>query len=304
MWLVGVVMNVGVIGGGAIGLLFAAYIAPAFNVKIYTRKIEQAELLNNEGLFLLREGSKLKANIRSEILQNQSLGQLDLLIIAVKQYHLDDLFNQFPSINQAKNILFIQNGMGHIPYLDKLSNDSIYVGVVEHGAMLLSSHTVEHSGIGRTKISPYKVGSSTISNIIATVESDNFPFVYEEDWSEMLTEKLVINSVINPLTSIYRVTNGELLRNIYFYETMKGLFDEVITVFPSRNIELWDRVKEVCDKTANNRSSMLKDLEEGRLTEIDAILGYVLDIAQKKGHKLPITSFLYHSIKGLEKGGI
>lgn len=304
MWLVGVDMKVGIIGAGAIGLLFASYIAPTYNVTIFTRRLDQAELLNKEGLLLIRKGQKFNINVRAETLQNQSLEQIDLLIVAVKQYHLHDLFLRFPSINQARTILFIQNGMGHIHHLDKLSNDSIHIGVVEHGSMLLSDHAVEHTGIGRTKISPFKSGSSTFSSIIQTIESENFPFVLEEDWSQMLTEKLVINSVINPLTSVYRVTNGELLRNKFFFETMKGLFDEVISVFPSKNGELWDRVKEVCDKTSNNRSSMLKDLEEGRLTEIDAILGYVLEIGKKKEINLPVTNFLYHSVKGLEKGGI
>lgn len=301
MWLVGVGMKVGIIGAGAIGLLFASYIAPTNNVTIYTRKLDQRERLNNEGLLLIRNGHKFNIKVSAEILQNQSIEQLDLLIIAVKQYHLPDLIVQFPSINQAKSILFIQNGMGHIHYLDKLDNDSIHVGVVEHGSMLLSSHAVEHTGIGRTKISPFKGCSSIVSDIITTVESENFPFIFEEDWSQMLTEKLVINSVINPLTSVYRVTNGELLRNNFFFETMKVLFNEVISVLPCKNRELWDRVVEVCDKTSINRSSMLKDLEEGRLTEIDAILGYVLEIGKRKEIDLPITNFLYHSIKGLEK---
>ncbi|QOR68460.1 2-dehydropantoate 2-reductase [Cytobacillus suaedae] len=296
-------MKVGIIGAGAIGLLFASYIAPTHNLTIYTRKLDQRERLNKEGLLLIRNGKKFNIKVSAEILQNQSIEQLDLLIIAVKQYHLHDLITQFPSINQATTIVFLQNGMGHIRYLDKLRNDSIYVGVVEHGAMLLSSHSVEHTGIGITKISSFKGSSTVISSIIASVGSSHFPFTFEEDWSQMLIEKLVINSVINPLTSLYGVKNGELLRNVYFYKLMKELFSEVTSVFPSENREVWDRVVEVCEKTSNNRSSMLKDLEEGRLTEIDAILGYVLEIGKRKEIDLPVINFLYHSIKGLEKRG-
>jgi 2-dehydropantoate 2-reductase len=298
-------MKVGIIGGGALGLLFASYIARAaiHDVTIYTRRQNQADCLNNEGLQLISKGKQFNFRIRAEILHNQRLEQ-DILIIAVKQYHLGDLLTNFPYIQQINTILFIQNGMGHIPYLDKLSNDSIYLGVVEHGAMLLSSHAVEHTGIGKTKLSSYKGDSVVPSDFFSTVDCNTFHFEYKDDWFQMLTEKLVINSVINPLTAVYRVTNGELLSNTYFYEMMKVLFNEVISIFPSKSQNLWERVVEVCEKTANNRSSMLKDLEEGRRTEIDAILGYVIEVGENKGFALPVSTFLYHSIKGLEKGGL
>ncbi|MEM5593669.1 ketopantoate reductase C-terminal domain-containing protein [Niallia circulans] len=39
---------------------------------------------------------------------------------------------------------------------------------------------------------------------------------------------------------------------------------------------------EVVGKTALNKSSMLKDMEAGRPTEIDAILGYIIEEAKRK----------------------
>ena len=59
-------------------------------------------------------------------------------------------------------------------------------------------------------------------------------------------------------------------------------------------------MKQVCRITAGNRSSMLKDLENGRQTEIDAILGYVLHEAQQTKQDCPMTRFLYMMIKGKE----
>ncbi len=67
--------------------------------------------------------------------------------------------------------------------------------------------------------------------------------------------------------------------------------------------ESFEHVKAVCIATAENRSSMLKDLENGRKTEIDAILGHILSEAKSKGKSDCLTSSLYKMVKGKESQG-
>jgi 2-dehydropantoate 2-reductase len=62
-----------------------------------------------------------------------------------------------------------------------------------------------------------------------------------------------------------------------------------------------EQVLKICKNTANNRSSMLKDIEAGRLTEIEAILGYLLDEAAKQKKHAPQIETLYYLIKGKEQ---
>jgi 2-dehydropantoate 2-reductase len=45
---------------------------------------------------------------------------------------------------------------------------------------------------------------------------------------------------------------------------------------------------------------MLKDIETGRKTEIDAILGFLLEEAQKQEKQAPIIKNLYLLVKGKE----
>lgn len=58
---------------------------------------------------------------------------------------------------------------------------------------------------------------------------------------------------------------------------------------------------EVIGKTTLNKSSMLKDMEAGRPTEIDAILGYIIEEAKKKKQSVPIANAVYLMIKGKER---
>ncbi|MCT8139034.1 hypothetical protein H1D32_15800 [Anaerobacillus sp. CMMVII] len=112
-------------------------------------------------------------------------------------------------------------------------------------------------------------------------------------------KKLVVNGVVNPLTAIFKVTNGELLTNPYYFQLMRKIFEEISSVFSCNDLE-WQRIIEVCKKTSQNRSSMLSDIEAKRETEIEAITGYILDKAALQNKELPLNQFIYNSIKGLE----
>jgi 2-dehydropantoate 2-reductase len=60
------------------------------------------------------------------------------------------------------------------------------------------------------------------------------------------------------------------------------------------------QIIDICKNTSENRSSMLKDIEANRMTEVDAILGYILGEAQRKEMTAPTIETLYYLIKGKE----
>ncbi|MCY8521625.1 2-dehydropantoate 2-reductase, partial [Bacillus atrophaeus] len=57
----------------------------------------------------------------------------------------------------------------------------------------------------------------------------------------------------------------------------------------------------VCENTKDNYSSMLIDVYAGRLTEADAIIGYLLKEAEISGHDAIHFEFLYRSITALRQ---
>ena len=290
------IMRIGIVGGGAIGLLYANYLREKYDVTIFTRTQEQAELLNRDGLNFIVNGQvqtkKVKANQISEAVTNE-----ELLIVTVKQYHLSDLY---PFIkNVTSPLLFLQNGYGHIEFLKALNSRSIFVGVIEHGALKHNQNTVEHTGLGRTKLAIFRGDWKDLRIINEQIES--FPFELKEDFHLMLLEKLIVNAVINPITAILGVPNGELVKNPFYQQLMDKYVQELAEILQIQHVaDTLEHVKQVCKMTAGNRSSMLKDIENGRKTEIDAILGYVLQVAEQTGKEQRLTQFLYTMIKGKE----
>jgi 2-dehydropantoate 2-reductase len=294
-------MKVAIIGAGSIGLLFASYLNKVIDdVTIYTRTKEQACEIDTNGILLQNESKQILSLVRA-LPVTEWKGTEDFTIITVKQYQLLsvlDQVKQFPRI--PDNLLFLQNGMGHLKLLNEIKAKNIFVGTVEHGALKVNPYTVSHNGIGATKVALFRGDPSLLQHFAAQGSTD-FPIEMHEDYFDILVNKLLVNAVINPLTTILQVKNGDLLENKFYYRALNNLFKEICYVLNiEQQAEHLQQIINICKKTAENRSSMLKDSEAGRLTEIDAILGFILEEADQKGKQAPQIENLYLLIKGKE----
>ncbi|MCP1124835.1 2-dehydropantoate 2-reductase [Bacillus sp. 3103sda1] len=292
-------MEIGIVGPGAIGLLFAFYLEKNQQaVTLYTRTVEQAERLNECGITCVHNGVRETVYPLVSPLEDIKNKTHDYTFVAVKQYHLEAICPYL----QENRLIFLQNGMGHLHILQQMQNTSVAVGIVEHGAKKENISTVHHTGIGSTKFGLIHGEEEQFESLFTAFSSSLFPIVIEKDWKQTMLHKLVVNACINPLTALFGVQNGELLTNPSFYKVMKQVFSEVMEIVgDSKCGEYWERVCTVCKNTAHNTSSMLMDVQNNRKTEIDAIVGYLIREAEQQQKSVPTLSFLYHSIKGLER---
>ncbi|MBP2240023.1 2-dehydropantoate 2-reductase [Cytobacillus eiseniae] len=295
-------MKIGIIGGGSIGLLLAHYLMKQHDVCVYVRSIQQMQRLKSEGL-LFEKDQKCDKEILNATLFSNWTGEEELTIIAVKQYQLSPVLAHLTVANTNKKaaFLFLQNGMGHLKELKDIEVNNILVGTVEHGANKLNVNHVIHTGEGLINIALFRGEFTPGLTDLFESPINHFPFVIKDSYLDMLSKKLIVNAVINPLTAALNVSNGTLIENPHYYSLFKKLYKEVSSVIRIREKEkAFAYVEDICRKTAANRSSMLKDIDENRLTEIDAILGYVLEQAKKKEIATPISAFLFEMIKGKE----
>ncbi|MCY8996125.1 2-dehydropantoate 2-reductase [Bacillus inaquosorum] len=292
-------MKIGIIGGGSVGLLCAYYLSLHHEVTVVTRREEQAAAIQSEGIRLYKGGEEFRADCSADMRINSPF---DLLVVTVKQHQLQSVFPSLERIGKT-NILFLQNGMGHIHDLkDWRAGHSIYVGIAEHGAVRKSDTAVEHTGFGAIKWSAFDDAEPDRLNVLLQHSHSDFPIHYETDWYRLLTGKLIVNACINPLTALLQVKNGELLTTPAYLAFMKLVFQEACRILRLENEEeAWERVRSVCGQTKENRSSMLVDVIEGRQTEADAIIGYLLKEARLQGLDAVHLEFLYGSIKALER---
>ncbi|MGZ9585052.1 ketopantoate reductase family protein [Paenibacillus marinisediminis] len=309
-----------IVGAGAMGLLFASKILGASgSVRIWTRTEEQARMLREEGLFIeLLDGSvtqydKVQAHPLFEAPDRirESDFKVDKLGLFVKQTHwtgeMLELLKQMPATAQRSTVCF-QNGIGHIERLSTvIPREQLLTAVTTEAAKRVAPNRISHRGNGTTWI-----GSGvelTVNGVQSIAEWNNLlneagilTFV-SNNIEEMVYQKLLINAVINPLTAILRIRNGELLLGDERVQLMRTVYEEVERIYAAIGIQLqeqqWQSIIQVCEKTAGNTSSMLADVLQQRSTEIEAITGELLKLADLHGLDVPVQRSLYLLIRAL-----
>jgi 2-dehydropantoate 2-reductase len=291
-------MKIGIIGGGAIGLLFAANLGKEFDVTLYVKRKEQEAVINNQGISLKDDSIQYPVSVKASI-DFEGIAENDLIIIAVKQYHLIGLKDTIKNIPHEIPLFFLQNGIGHLEILKGLPNHHLYVGTVEHGSLKYNDNTVGHMGKGKTNAAVFRGSREPLAMLMQN--SSSFPFQLKPDYEIMLLEKLAVNAVINPLTAVLRVKNGQLIENADFLSLAESVFKEILLLFPQlKSVITFEDIKAIGINTRGNTSSMLADIKSERETEIDAILGVLVEKAEKEQLPLILIPSVYKMVKGLD----
>ncbi|WP_100404576.1 2-dehydropantoate 2-reductase [Bacillus solitudinis] len=299
------VMKVAVIGGGSVGLLISSYLYKAgFNVTVYTRRSEQMNEIKKRGLLFISSTEKEECFPIQVKQFNKDIHLMeDIIICSVKSFEVNGVVDMLKIIQcDATSILFVQNGMGHLESVRNVQMSEVGVAVVEHGTMRQDERSVRHTGVGRIRWAFVKKSNGVLSQLMGQLSSTSFVIESQKDWKAMLEDKLIVNACINPLTALLNVENGELIENQDHRQLLRQVFNEIVRILERQDEEsLWVYVCEICERTAKNRSSMLKDLDNRRRTEINSIVGYLLEQASLRSVDAPLLFFLFLSIKGLEK---
>jgi len=310
-------MKIWFVGGGALGLLFTGKLAlmDQTAVRLITRTEEQTERIRAEGLLLEEEGSKHRIHVESMPFVRPMEGQTppDWIGLMVKQSQIDEpmvkYVKRLMDQGTGSKLLCFQNGVGHVEKIAEagIPRSRIYVAVTTEGARKDGANRVAHTGRGATSIGCAETGNmdrEELEVLRKVFLQAGLECVIDEKIDEVMYKKLLINSIINPLTAILNIRNGELLESEYSMNLMKALFAEACGVLEmeaaSITEALWENVLEVCKKTAANSSSMLQDIRACRRTEIDWITGSVIALAAKQGKRVPAHETVYYLVKRLE----
>lgn len=122
---------------------------------------------------------------------------------------------------------------------------------------------------------------------------------------DVLWAKAIVNASINPITALTGLRNGQVLQYDETAALLRAVVEEAADIgracgaFVQEGIV--DTVEAICEKTAENRSSMLQDIEAGRRTEIEYINGEIARRAEERGLQAPLSRMLTALVTGREK---
>ena len=288
--------TVAIVGCGALGGVFAGLLAEAgLDVVAVCRSEEQRKIIAERGLLLLEQERETAVRLRAcaELPADENFA---LVLVLVKAFDTEGVAASLAKrVLPQTPVLTLQNGLGNAEALAaRLKPEQVLAGVTTFGAQREAPGTFRLTGRGECIIGPWHRAAERHARPVADLLARaGAPCTVANNIVPVLWKKLAVNAVINPLTAITRTPNGELLDHPELEPLFLEIVEEVWHVAARHKIplptppELVEEVRRVCRVTAANRSSMLRDIEEGRRTEIDSINGAVVRLGRERGVLTP-----------------
>lgn len=302
-------MTVSIFGCGALGSLLAfKLVRSGVDIRVCQRPGAQFDAVQANGItFLDREGNTEIAKC-FVVHSLDGLEPSDVVLVLVKAYQTEEAALQIKG-NLSPNgiVLTLQNGLGNAETLAReLGEDHVSAGTCTYGAHRVGPGIVAWGGDGVIRLGPWKRGRDVFP-VEDLLERAGLVVKVEPDPRRALWEKVILNASVNTVSALTRLKNGQILEVPSAVNLMKELAEEGIRAAKLAgeeidNKSMWELVRSVLYKTAENRTSMLQDVESGRETEVDAIVGTLVEQARSKGETLPRLETVYSLVKCLGFG--
>ncbi len=247
------IKNIVIIGTGALATFYSTKWMSMYKVSVLgTWKVSINALNKIDGI--------------EAFLNWHSANEPDLVVWLTKTYKNEEVLKKYSKLGWSCPILILQNGIGQKEHFRNTLGEQqkLLSGITTQGAKLLYPGKVVNTGNGDLIVEEAKL-------------LQGFPAIQDSNIDEALLRKLAINCVLNTVTALFNVKNGDAVNGEPLIKA-KELVNLCFPYFEKRMIftsekEYLNLVKEVANKTSENINSMLSDLLSGRKTEIHEILG-------------------------------
>ncbi|HUJ77389.1 MAG TPA: 2-dehydropantoate 2-reductase [Thermoplasmata archaeon] len=306
-------MTVLVFGAGAVGSLFGARFADAGHAVLLVGRPAHVEAIRARGVQITGRGAgTFRCDAAPEIPRGT---RVDLALLTVKTFDVAVAAQAIARAVAPVPLLIPQNGLGSETVARRSLEEGGWPGgsirlvraVHSVPATLTAPGVVRAAGSGEVVLPAAETaaGDADPAARFATLfRSSGFavravPSIEREVW-----KKVVVNAAINPVTAVHRVPNGRLAQEPWRSEAVRLLL-EARSVAEAEGVGLSDAealadLDRVVRETAENRSSMLQDLERGHRTEIEAISGEIVRRAEGHGIDVPATRGLLAQIRAAQ----
>lgn len=303
-------MKIVIIGAGAMGCLYGAYLSQGHEVTMVASCESQVQAIQRGGITVTEEDGTQRQfkNIHAER-SGCCTQQADLVIVFVKSTSTEEaLFQNANLFDPDTIVMTLQNGAGNDRMIAKyVRKENIVIGTSKHNSVNLGNGHVRHSGSGVTTIGSNSPNAGDIlSNIENALNQSGLRTEISQDIQRIIWSKLFVNLSVNTFTAITRSPIGSMIDNRYAWDFAEKMICEAVDVAEADGthfsyMEVLNMVHHVCEDAGKGYSSMYQDVCRKIPTEIDAINGAIVEQAKLYNVPAPYNALivdLIHAIEG------
>jgi 2-dehydropantoate 2-reductase len=311
-------MNITIIGAGAIGGHIAAKLAAVGErVKVVARG-EHLKAIRERGLVLKENGEEIVARVEATD-RIAEAGGADLIVLAVKAHQLAPIAADVALIVEpATMVMTTQNGIPwwyffkhggphegiQLESVDPggmiarhLPIDAIIAAIIYQAAEIESPGIIRHIEGNRLPIA--EIDGQKTERIAALSELFTRAGFKSPALSDVRSEiwmKLWGNLTFNPVSALSHATLEDICRFAPTRALAAAMMREAQTVGEAFGVRFRlsvDKRIAGAESIGAHKTSMLQDIEHGRATEIDALLGSVIELARLANIPTPHLDGIY-----------
>jgi len=298
-----------IVGAGAIGGLYAAYLAKVAEVVVLDTNGAHVAAICRSGLRLSGLTESVARLDAFASAADMGRRRFDAVVILVKSQATGAALRSIEPVLEGRPVLVtFQNGMGNEELLEGLCDLDIAHGVSFEAARYDGPGRVHHLVHGEESwLGPARGNVDSVAWLGKLMTKSGLPTRVVVDPRGAIWGKFIFNSVMNPIGAIVRGVNAAR----YEVPEMRALIDdmaaECMRVAEALGIKLEFDPMYLVKKfrsgeipLSKHGGSMAQDIEAGRETELEAMTGYVVRKAKELGVAAPVTESVYRLAKGVE----
>lgn len=300
-------MKIAVLGAGAMGGLYSAYLSRHNEVTVIDVNAQVVEKINADGLEVQEPDGMSNIYHPHAVLSTEGMEPVDLIVVFVKAMFSESALNNNRSIIGPETYLMtLQNGSGHEDMLGKfVPQEHIIIGTTQHNASVAGFGVTKHGGSGMTHMGCVTGDVKRLQKFADAFTACGLDADVSDGVQKMIWNKMFTNVSASALTGALQVPLGFISADENAWKLCCQLIREAVDVAAALGMDFdYDEkvaeVKAVCDKSPNGLTSIYADLRDGRRSEVDTISGSIVRAGVKAGVPTPSHRFLVGLIHAME----
>jgi 2-dehydropantoate 2-reductase len=289
-------MRTAVLGSGGIGGYYGALLAKAGQDIVFIARGAHLEAMQRRGLTVRTPEGESTIPVTA-VADTRSVGPVDLVLFCVKSYDTEPAAQALaPLMAPDTVVLTFQNGVDNAEAIASVvGSGAVLVGVVYIALQLAGPGVVLRTG-GEGKIVFGELSGALterVHRIASAFHQSGIPHEVSTDINRVLWEKFLFIAGVGGVTALARSGIGPLLASLEGRELLTTSCEEIAAIALAERIPLpAGAVGRVAEQAATLppqwRSSMARDLEDGRRLEVEALSGAVVRLGRAHGIPTPV----------------
>ena len=299
-------MRIAIMGTGGVGGYYGGLLSQQGQEVIFIARGAHLQALREKGLRVKSVHGDFLVSPAKATDNPTEVGPVDLILFTTKTYHTDIAAQAIqPMVGKETVVVPLQNGIDAAERIGAhVGREHLVGGVTWLSAAIEAPGVIgQYSQFRRVVLGEFDgMMTARLKTIYETLQASGIDVELSDDIFTVLWTKFVFISSISALGSLTRVSLGEYRHIPETRDILIEALGEVTAVGRAAGAQLEadlvDKTLEFIDNTAPDmKTSMQRDVEAGRPSELESMLGVVPRLGRETGVSTPVMRLAYAVLK-------